>query len=705
MLSIYCRFASYQLTSDSHKQAVKFIEHAVESVHLHEEPSRYTVPEETPAASPAAQRLPFTRGPSTRGGIRPTPVQRGSTSGTNADTASPASEIESWRTKQAPSRSHVPQSPSVSTAQPPPVMPPPNLPLMAEVESFDIKSGESFEVVDFADHGRLVGHEPPPIQSARVNGSYSRPPRPVATDFFEDKDDVPRSAPPHTKSDEGSWRRRTSVSQKSEQEEVQEKQVPKEKPSLEITPAPYEQSPPAHWKGPVSADGYGRSYPEHGQPGHPSLRSPVTPSYREAPMSALTDTMARIKGALDGMHPKQLEPPRKWLPPALRESSVPRGMSDDQHQHEHHEELTHLEVFDVTSCDPPKSPKPAWNHFMVRLPHVSHPLEPVPFKRLRVFNTQTFGRSDVHSLEVMNRRDFNLNEVLFRKPFLSKGRVKYIVSLPGSRNGGKQNAPRNFSPVVNLPSNVVDRKTNPNTNTGAFGRPREADGVTSWRRAAKAQEPEEVPQTLNTTSRSPPPEAPSQALEKHERTSSPAVSVPPAKGRLQPKLPEGSAVAFYRDSRVNSSETQPKPTVSFIVNSELEEDLPRPDGGSETNGLVTTSQAGMSTALVPVNNSIVPVPFSSVNDPIVEFHKGTHSVSYYIVVTNMKYADRKNGSPYTHLSLPEHKRATCLGRSLQRLSQIRICLPKLNISKRFGRQRRINPINLLSIPSGGLPTI
>jgi len=41
--------------------------------------------------------------------------------------------------------------------------------------------------------------------------------------------------------------------------------------------------------------------------------------------------------------------------------------------------------------------------------------------------------------------------------------------------------------------------------------------------------------------------------------------------RSQPKMPAGSAVAFYRDTRVDSLESAPKSSVNFTVTSELED--------------------------------------------------------------------------------------------------------------------------------------
>ena len=425
---------------------------------------------------------------------------------------------------------------------------------------------------------------------------------------------------PPARSEEGSWRRK-SLSTPADQAESR---PPKDKPILEITPAAYEPTPAQpYWKAPAPPDAMGRVHGEVSPP-HVPLRSPVTPSYREAPMSALTDTMARIKGALDGLHSKP-EVPKKWLPPALRERTTPVEKPEEPH-----EEHTEQEVFDVTGYEPPRSPKPAWNHFAVRLPHKSRPRMLVPPGQLRLFFGRFNLRTEISSLVPPpggpHRRDLQVNHVIFDKPYYSKGRLRCIVSLPGQRSAnGKGRMPRTFEPVVNLPAKAVNHRIG---GVGAFGRPSEADGAASWRRAPAStskSSPTEESTALNTVSRSPPPETPPEQVPvAQDDAASLAISVPPPKPRTQPKLPEGSAVAFYRDSRVNSGESQPKPTVNFFVSSELE-DAPRVDGSgqNDSSALIVASQAVTAAAQ---DHPLVPESFSSKDDPIVEFHQGNHSV-------------------------------------------------------------------------------
>lgn len=547
-------------------------------------------------------------------------------------------EVDSWRTKSISSRPpHFSEAhpPTPVSAPQPSAVPPPELTLTAEVESLGLEADESLEVFDFADHGKLVGaHSEPEIvqlSEERAIVPTSRPPRPVAMDFFDDKQSTLAIA----SEAEGSWRRQASVVSAVESVDSQIQPAAKDKPILEITPAPYEPSS-SHWKGHGPSDSLTRLSPDHATYNHGSMRSPTTPSYREAPMAALNDTMARIKGALDGMHHK-VEPQKNWTPPPLREHLIHHDRQNSRHEHD----IEH-EVFDITANDPPKSPKPAWNNFLVRMPRISEQVEPVPQKKLRMFNAP-YARLDVSSfvppIEGMHRRDFNLNEYLFRKPFMNKGRIRYIVSLPGSRSAGNKLALKRTPPVVNLPINGRA------PSAGAFGRPSEADGVTSWRKpainpavsSAKPQRSnDEVgPTTLDTVSRSPPPELPHQKIPEQQEAS---VAVPvTAKARTQPKLPQGSAVAFYRDSRVNSGESQQRPAVSFIVSSELEDDKSRLNGApdhKEANGVLSMPQAAppATSGLITTSqdSAIIPESFASVNDPIVEFHKSSHSVSLFI---------------------------------------------------------------------------
>ncbi|KAJ3918977.1 hypothetical protein F5877DRAFT_78487 [Lentinula edodes] len=174
-------------------------------------------------------------------------------------------------------------------------------------------------------------------------------------------------------------------------------------------------------------------------------------------------------------------------------------------------------------------------------------------------------RWDILSLtppvEGMSRREFTLNDVLFRKPYSYggyKGKSKYRVQIPKSVL------------KVNLPSqNVTARPSTASKLTGA-------DGASTWRKPTTTTGKIELQHSvgLDTTSRSPPPEPepkPVSQVKKGEEvlTESEDTSVAPMHSRSQPKMPAGSGVAFYRNAHL-STESGLKSSVSLFATNELE---------------------------------------------------------------------------------------------------------------------------------------
>lgn len=438
---------------------------------------------------------------------------------------------------------------------------------------------EDLEVVDFSDMGKFVGV--PDVLHPALTGKKSQantPSRAVASDFFDE--------PLHVESvsARASDPIRHSQASSSDPVPVEQDNVSTRvySPSDLTTDASFTSEASATMKETSTSDHHAQTIIAPPlQAG--SLRTPRSQAfYKEAAMSALDDAMSRIKGALDGMQAvesikiplhssdsenlrvtlppatgKPISPKERWIPPALRPRTV-----EDSH-----------EVFDVSRLEPPRSPKPAWNAFVVRLPTASQVLEPVNRKQLHLSaRLVPQVRWDILSfdppVEGMSRRDFSLNDILFRKQFGSyRGKPKYRVMLPRFRPG----------PRVNLPAYPLLPKVNP---VGAFGRPTGADGVSTWRKAAQVKsESDDVNESsLRTISRSPPPDTlvlASLTISSSDEglpTSSKADGHPvtPRSSRLQPKMPAGSAVAFYRDSRIDVVEEDPKPSVNFIVTSELE---------------------------------------------------------------------------------------------------------------------------------------
>jgi serine/arginine repetitive matrix protein 2 len=476
----------------------------------------------------------------------------------------PLVQAESWRSKAAPVRpapNEVPPKASVPTFLPPP------LSALEQVESLGSNPEEELEVVDFSDMGRFVGVTDVP--------SSAQSSRPVASDFF---DDTPDGRDP-ANTNIVAWRQRLS-------QDV----LPERDGDVSIHLAGEKQSDPA--SDPLrTSEAISASTDHHAQavtvPSQVvTQRTPRTQTfYKEATMSALDDVMSRIKGALDGMQASETTKEVPISSPesdsSTNKSSVPRSLGPSSSQkdrwippplrlqnydHELYEEP-------VTGFEPPRSPKPAWNAFVVRLPRSARALEPISRKQLQIFSKPVYQvRWDILSfnppLEGTSRRDFALNDILFGKPARGyRGIPKYRVMLP------------RLGPRVNIPSHSLSQKSN---GVGAFGRPGGADGVATWRKPASAKSQSGDAMTsetgLSTISRSPPPDT---------LSADPDVSAVPVstsseslkadglathmRSRLQPKMPAGSVVAFYRDSRIDAVEADLKPSVNFIVTSELEE--------------------------------------------------------------------------------------------------------------------------------------
>lgn len=505
----------------------------------------------------------------------------------------PAGDAESWRSKaNAPAppaarQIHVRPPPSATAPKPPP-------PVLHSIESLVVQPDEDLEVVDFSDMGKFVG-----VPEPAAEGQTPRPPRPVAADFFGDAPPAPEH--PVSKSDTGPWRR--PQSRDFDRDSFAPGSDFKRRPDSAVAPPPDAGSQVVSGPTDVSLSSPGKERrmssssqsvtgSSHAASVNIAQQRPArnAPAYREATMSALDDVMSRIKGALTDMQevPKDISHPlseaqsqpaapptvavtpapstvppglSKWVPPALR----PRS-HDFDHQP--------LEVFDVTVPEPPRSPKPAWNTFSVRLPTVSAALEPLSQKQLNMFMFKGGVRWDILSfdppVEGMLRREFSLNDVLFGKPQPKRAstvalpRRRTVAAVPSALNvpsSLKAHSPT--SPIPKAPA------------TGAFGRPSGANDTSTWRKstAPLATVPDSE---LDTVSRSPPPSL------THEKPTSPSPEdLASARSRSQPKMPAGSAVAFYRGSRIDATDSALNPpSVNFTVTSELEEAQSKSKAGS-----------------------------------------------------------------------------------------------------------------------------
>ncbi|KAI0670160.1 hypothetical protein C8Q78DRAFT_1093678 [Trametes maxima] len=583
------------------EQIVGLIEEAVSSV------STANPAESTSQRHPDA-RFALGRNASGRGGARP-PFNARRTSFTPSTQTvslpvqpSPASGTDSWRRKNPPA----PAAPPIHTeAQKPettPELPPPTF----AHDRLDVQAGEEVEVVDFSDHGKLVGSEPQQQHAVPATG---RPGRAVASDYFNDTGTSPQREKPAAKVEEETWRRAPPVKPPTAPMSEDGKSAPLSGPSVLSHHAPLPNGvhtpvPPY----PSAHDDRSRRVSGHHQNG--AHRPPVGPPYREAPMSALNDVMSRIRSTLDNLHheAEASKPPQKWLPPALRPKPA------------HSDFAPPPEVFDVTGAEPPKSPEPAWHRFHVKLPHIHRAVVPLPPTELVWPRGQRRFRLDTHSftppIELLDRRDTTMNDVLFNRPRMVRGQLKYYVSIPRrriTRRAPSVETPA--SPVVNLPATPI------RTRRPSLAKDSAPSNASSWRKAPSAttahppSEETKLGTGLDTVSRSPPPEAPSTSsiapsLPKAvESTQSPVSAFAPLKGKSEPKMPVGSDVAFYRNSQVEAA-VEFQPSVQFIVTDELttdfkaQSDSRRPSDSQAPRSLDNGADA--STPTLPPNGTSTP---------------------------------------------------------------------------------------------------
>ncbi|KNZ71252.1 hypothetical protein J132_00104, partial [Termitomyces sp. J132] len=479
-------------------------------------------------------------------------------------TISPLTQADSWRTKVTP---RLPLSASESKP------PAPSFITSVQVESL-VDGADDLEVVDFMDMGNFVGvtSDIASTRSGATNGSSAPQPtsRPVASDFFDVEASGTEPLFPPSLSN-----------------------VPKATRSQDIRPEgsirEHKTSDSTHLSDsvPIVTLKTSSSSRDHSMTTLPPQMSTRTarsqPFYREAAMSALDDVMSRIKGALDGMQagegikdtaPAALQDVNKsqavsatrshtqkerWIPPALRP---------------HHWNPEREVSFLSTSSEPPLSPKPVQNAFTVKLPFVStSSLEPISKKQLQAATRPPLSlRMDILSFDPpvqgMNKRDLSVNDVLFHKPSGGyRAKSKYRVNLPRSRP-----ALRIGITPQQLPFKAAG--------VGAFGRPSEADGMPSWRKPILTkQEEENVISVIENDLATSPTAKASSVVVGSTLVSKPPASTTKSHGATHarpraPKMPAGSAVAIYRDSRIDVVDVDPHTSVNFIVGSELESQQP-----------------------------------------------------------------------------------------------------------------------------------
>ncbi|KAJ7225842.1 hypothetical protein GGX14DRAFT_349163 [Mycena pura] len=539
-------------------------------------------PEPIAATGKPASRRPSMMGSTSHSSVESRSAPWPTSSSGGAPVLTPLQTETSWRSKASPISATAPTL--IRQIQPRPAVPtfvsPPTA--LDQVTSLAENPEEELEVVDFSDLGKFIGVTEEELASKQKSSTATpvRPPRPVASDFFDDRpprsvENVPTSGV-HEKPVTASWRRQSVHESPLNPEEHKDRSL--------VVGTSFTSDGAVSTKDTSTSVLLDHHTSSPAQPPQ-STRTPRSqPFHKEAAMSALDDVMSRIKGAIDGMQTSEKErrspevsaasatrsslfhpspaanlglQKERWVPPAFRSRQL---------------EPEPQEVF-VTGCEPPRSPKPAWNMFVTRLPKKSRSLEPVNRKQLVMYNRPMPLRWDILSfdppVEGMSRREFTVNEILFRRNRF-KGKSKYQVLLPRKTTNPRVNIP--ITPRVNA--------------VGAFGRS-PADGLSTWRKPPPTLINTVESETgLSTMSRSPPPELPSAvsvaSIPRSDTLASPKSDdiFGPSRSRSQPKMPVGTAVAFYRDSRVDSIEPDTKSSVNFIVSSELEDSRENPENNT-----------------------------------------------------------------------------------------------------------------------------
>ncbi|KAK7064503.1 hypothetical protein R3P38DRAFT_2824912 [Favolaschia claudopus] len=621
------------------QDALDFIESAVKTVEVKQpfastsQPAASTtIPVQQPIKPPLRRPSIMDSSLSSHASVesRPGPPLRISSSGfSGPPVPPPLTTSGSWRTKPSPISATVPATSTprgIQEEQQQQLHQPPRPPIatfvsppsaLDQVESLaeNAEERDELEVVDYSDLGKFIGvadgqestptPQPPPAKDKPFAATSApvvpvRPSRPSAADFFDDR---PPRSPEVEKTNVSSWRRQ-SIQQDYEPLSQTQAESGKERARNDMPLHASNAVPATPAKDAASAAPTVSPVVPHGLSPHSNRTPRSQPFYKEATLSTLDDVMSRIKGAIDVMQsserdhrtsevPSTSSPLRPFQPSqtvnvsTAKERWVPAFRSRPPFEVEPQEVI-------ITGCEPPRSPKPAWNTFAVRLPKVSQPLEPVNRKQMLLCARSAVVRWDVLSfdppVEGMSRKEFTVNEVLFRKTAF-KGKSKYKVLIP-DRSAG--------APRVHIPMS-------PRAVNGAvpFGRPpAPADSLTSWRRQAPAYSAESEA-GLSTMSRSPPPEVPSDpnvaSIPRPDALpSSKSEDVfGPVRPRSQPKMPVGSAVGFYRDSRIDVAEPDTTPAVNFFVNSELENPTRSGAEHSKAKPSILVSSPAASSALGP----------------------------------------------------------------------------------------------------------
>ena len=171
-------------------------------------------------------------------------------------------------------------------------------------------------------------------------------------------------------------------------------------------------------------------------------------------------------------------------------------------------------------------------------------------------------------MDVLHRHT-TVNDLVFNRPRYIQGQLKYFVSIPRLRPIHRPPVDGTpTSPVVNLPTTPPRLRTVDPRDSGPSnwrkGPP--PPSAAPWRPALKAATPDSG---LDTTSRSPPPEAPSSTLAVGGTANATESPVATLASSTAPKTPIGSEAVFSRVVQPEAPRSQPA-TVQSMAASEYE---------------------------------------------------------------------------------------------------------------------------------------
>ena len=311
-------------------------------------------------------------------------------------------------------------------------------------------------------------------------------------------------------------------------------------------------------------------------------------------MNSLDNALSRIKGALDHVYESlpsesaitesqqpRSQPPTPVPPPRTSKPEIPkpsRWLLSASHSEDRVSNPFSLDVEEYVTKRP--LPAPPSRVAGVVVPKVCVARGPLTKRQYGLSKSPPNGvRWDILTwdppVEGMSKRDFSLNEVLFRRP-----------GYPGGKS----------RPRVNLPRSVNSRGSGKGPPTGAFGRPRGGDVTINVSPPLVPRDEIKTPRSPITTSQQLP-TGDSGTIGRQE---------------AQRRMFVGELPTFYR-TKVGTPGVGVTSAVSFTVSSELD-DGSQPESREETKPSLASVWLPATRLLEGDVDSLVPAPARSKTD-------------------------------------------------------------------------------------------